>query len=196
MEFKEIKEKCFGKTVEEIKNEITQVKNFFKTEVEMVKICIDAENCAREILEEDKNFTGLFIFNKRQMIMLYILKNLTNLELIPEDNSFEDYDIFFEKAVLELNSKAFLFSLIVEEIIKEKKDEVINELYETFNSGLPSVDEIKEIQTTIGEVFSKESPENLKTIENILAYNDPIMKQVKDIVTTNTTILNEKIESK
>ena len=30
MEFKEIKEKCFGKTVEEIKNEISQIDNFFR----------------------------------------------------------------------------------------------------------------------------------------------------------------------
>lgn len=195
MDFKDIKEKCFGKTVEQIKEEILQVSDFFKTDIDTVKLCIDAENCAREILEKDKDFTGLYLFTKRYKIMLYILQNITNVELIPEDEAFEDYDIFFETAILELNSKAQLFKTMVEDVIREKKDEIINELYEVFNQGLPTVDDIKEIQTTIGGIFAEESPEKLKTIEGILAYNDPMMKQVKDMVTDiNTNEIIEKIQ--
>ena len=148
----------------------------------MIKLCIDAENCAREILELDKDFSGLYLFKKKYRIMLYILQNITNIELIPEDENFEDYDSFFEKAILETNSKALFFKEMVEDIIREKQNNILNELYDVFNTKLPSVEEIKEIKASIGDVFSNESPEQLKTIEKILAYNDPTMKTIKDVV--------------
>lgn len=202
MEFKEMKEKYFGKDINYIKEEIQKEDNFFKTDIDMIKLCIDAENCAREILELDKDFSGLYLFKKKYRIMLYILQNITNIELIPEDENFEDYDSFFEKAILETNSKALFFKEMVEDIIREKQNNILNELYDVFNTKLPSVEEIKEIKASIGDVFSNESPEQLKTIEKILAYNDPTMKTIKDVVmdvninTELQNVLEKKIEEK
>ena len=167
MDFKEMKEKYFGKDINYIKEEIQKEDNFFKTDIDMIKLCIDAENCAREILELDKDFSSLYLFKKKYRIMLYILQNITNIELIPEDENFEDYDSFFEKAILETNSKALFFKEMVEDIIREKQNNILNELYDVFNTKLPSVEEIKEIKASIGDVFSNESPEQLKTIEKI-----------------------------
>ena len=197
MEFKEMKEKYFGKDINYIKEEIQKEDNFFKTDIDMIKLCIDAENCAREILELDKDFSGLYLFKKKYRIMLYILQNITNIELIPEDENFEDYDSFFET-----NSKELFFKEMVEDIIREKQNNILNELYDVFNTKLPSVEEIKEIKASIGDVFSNESPEQLKTIEKILAYNDPTMKTIKDVimdVNINTelqNVLEKKIEEK
>lgn len=202
MDFKEMKEKYFGKDINYIKEEIQKEDNFFKTDIDMIKLCIDAENCAREILELDKDFSGLYLFKKKYRIMLYILQNITNIELIPEDENFEDYDPFFEKAILETNSKALFFKEMVEDIIREKQNNILNELYDVFNTKLPSVEEIKEIKASIGDVFSNESPEQLKTIEKILAYNDPTMKTIKDVVmdvninTELQNVLEKKIEEK
>ena len=182
MEFKEFKEKCFGKTVEEIKEILKQEKDFFKTDIELVKLCIDAGNCAEEILNIDRAFVPLYLFKKNYSIMFYIYKELTNLQLIPEDESFSDYDIFVEKAIIELNSNACFFKETVEEIIKESKYETINSLYETFNKGLPSLEDINKMEDNLKNIFSEESPEKLKTIEDILAFNDPSLKQIKDIV--------------
>ena len=202
MDFKEMKEKYFGKDINYIKEEIQKEDNFFKTDIDMIKLCIDAENCAREILELDKDFSGLYLFKKKYRIMLYILQNITNIELIPEDENFEDYDSFFEKAILKTNSKALFFKEMVEDIIREKQNNILNELYDVFNTKLPSVEEIKEIKASIGDVFSNESPEQLKTIEKILAYNDPTMKTIKDVVmdvninTELQNVLEKKIEEK
>lgn len=182
MEFKEFKEKCFGKTVEEIKEILKQEKDFFKTDIELVKLCVEAEACAKEISNIDKTFTALYLFKKGYNIMLYIYKELTNLQLIPEDESFSDYDIFVEKAIVESNSNAYFFKETVEEIIKELKYETINKLYETFDKGLPSLEDISKMKDSLKNMFSEESPEKLKTIEDILAFNDPSLKQIKDIV--------------
>ena len=78
MEFKKMKEKYFGKDINYIKEEIQKEDNFFKTDIDMIKLCIDAENCAREILELDKDFSGLYLFKKKYRIMLYILQNIDN----------------------------------------------------------------------------------------------------------------------
>lgn len=182
MEFKEFKEKCFGKTVEEIKEILKKEKDFFKTDIELVKLCIEAGNCAEEILNIDKTFVPLYLFKKNYSIMLYVYKELTNLQLIPEDESFSDYDIFVEKAIIELNSNACFFKETVEAIIKESKYETINRLYETFDKGLPSLEDINKMEDNLKNIFSEESPEKLKTIEDILAFNDPSLKQIKDIV--------------
>lgn len=188
MEFKEFKELYFGKSIEYIKEELKKDENFFKTDIDMIKLCIDANDCANKILEMDKAFPALYLFKKKYAIMLYILEELTNLEMIPEDESFEDYDAFVEKAILELNSHCYFFKQMVEEIILENKSKVISDLYETFEQGLPSVEQMQELRTSIKDVFADETPENLKMIEDIMAYNDPTMKSIKDIVTTTVDI--------
>ena len=182
MEFKEFKEKCFGKSVEEIKEILKQESNFFKTDIELIEICIDANTCAKKILDMDRTFLALYSFRKRYNIMLYIYKKFTNLQLIPEDESFLDYDIFVEKAITELNSKACFFKEMVEEVMRETRNETINNLYEIFDKGLPSLEDIDKMEDKLKNMFSEESPEKLKTIEDILAFNDPNLKQIKDIV--------------
>ncbi len=182
MEFKEMKERFFGKSVEYIKEELSKETEFFKDNIDMIKLCIDAGSCADIIMDIDMEFTPLYLFKKKYLIMLYIWENLTNLEMIPEDEAFEDYDIFVEKAILESNSNAFFFKSMVEEIIKEKQNNIINELYSTFSKGLPTTDEIQNMKEQLDNMFSDESPEKLQTIENILAYNDPNIKQIKDFM--------------
>lgn len=185
MEFKEFKEKCYGKTVDEIKEIISNIDGFWKEDIDAIKLVIDSDMLANKILQKDKELTGLFIFKKRYQILFYILKNITNLELIPEDESFDDYNIFMERAILELNNNASFFKTITEEVILQKEKDVINDLYEVFKSGLPTVEEMQDLRTSISNVFKDESPEQLKTIESILAYNDPVMKNVKDVLLEN-----------
>lgn len=182
MEFKEMKEKFFGKSVDYIKEELNKETGFFKDDIDMIKLCIDAGSCADIIMNIDMEFTPLYLFKKKYLIMLYIWENLTNLEMIPEDEKFDDYDIFVEKAILEINSNAYFFKTMVEEIIKEKKNNVIKELYDTFSKGLPTTEDIQSMKEQLDNMFSDESPEKLQTIENILAYNDPNIKQIKDFM--------------
>lgn len=182
MKFKEFKEKYFGKSIEEIKDGLNKEENFFKKDIDVVQLCIDSGSCADIIMNLDMEFVPLYLFKKKYLIMLYILENLTNLEMIPEDERFDDYDAFVEKAILESNSNAYLFKNMVEEIIKEKQNNVLKELYNTFSNGLPTTQDIQNMKEQLDNMFRDESPEKLQTIENILAYNDPNLKQIKDFM--------------
>lgn len=182
MDFNELKNKYFKKDFDFVKNGIKNEENFFKKNVDMVKLCVDAGICADSIFNIEKDFPALFSFKKRYTIMLYILKNLTTIELIPEDESFEDYDIFVEKAILELNSDAYFFKSIVEDSIAIKQNSILDELYNTFNKKLPTTEDIQKMKEQLDKMFSNESPEKLNIIKDILEFNDPSLKQIKDIV--------------
>lgn len=191
MEFKDFKEKYFGKSVEEIKEGLKGEKNFWKASTK-VQLAVDANSLAEQIIRFDKDFIGLFVFKKKYVIMLYIFQNLTNIELIPEDEEFEDYNVYIEQAILELNEQAKFFKDIVEEIIVGKENQVLQELYEVFKKGMPTVDEMKELQTSVSGLFKDESPEKLKTIESILAFNDPTMNTIKNVILDNN--INEEMK--
>ena len=51
-----------------------------------------------------------------------------------------------------------------------------------FEKGLPDKEDLDEMKNKLDNMFSNESPENLKMIESILAYNDPNIKQIKDFI--------------
>lgn len=191
MDFKEFKEKYFGKSVEEIKEGLREEKDFWKKSTK-VQLAVDANSLAEQIIRFDKDFIGLFVFKKKYVIMLYIFQNLTNIELIPEDEEFEDYNVYIEQAILELNEQAKFFKDVVEEIIVGKENQILQELYEIFKKGIPTVDEMKELQTSVSGLFKDESPEKLKTIESILAFNDPTMNTIKNVILDNN--INEEMK--
>lgn len=192
MDFKELKEKCFGKSVEKIKETINGINNFWKMDINLLMLTLDANDCANKILQMEKNFPALFIYRRECQILLCILKELTNIELIPDNESFDDYDSFLKIALLELNSKAYFLNMIINQTIKESRDSVINELYEIFNSKMPSVEDIEKLKDSMKNIFSDESPEKLEKIENILAFNDPMTKTIKDIVMDTNINLNKE----
>lgn len=192
MDFKEFKEKYFGKSVEEIKEGLMREENFWKDDVDLIKLIIDAGTLAESIFALDKDFASLYLFKKQYSIMLYILKELTNLEMVPEDEHFEDYNAFVERAIVESNSNAYFFKNMVNDVIKQKQQDIFDKLYIIFDEGLPTKEDIKEMKQELDNMFSNESPEKLKTIESILAYNDPNIKQMKDFIFDTRIDIKEK----
>lgn len=190
MDFNELKSKCYGKSIEEIKGIINKIDDFWKSDVNLLKLTLDASEYANEILNMDAEFPALFVYRKECKILLYILKDITNVELIPDNESFDDFDSFFKIALIELNSKAYFLDNMINQIIEESKNEVINEIYEIFSNKIPSVEDLEELKNSMKNIFSDESPEKLEKIENILAFNDPIMKEVKNAI-LNNQIANE-----
>lgn len=182
MDFKEFKEKCFGKTVEDIKEVIFDIDNFWKDDIEIIKLIIDAETTSELILDFDKTSIALYLFKQKYIIQMYLLKELTNIEMIPEDEHFDDYNPFIVEAMIELNQNAFLFNNMITDILYQKQQNVLNELYVMFEKGLPDKEDLDEMKNKLDNMFSNESPENLKMIESILAYNDPNIKQIKDFI--------------
>ena len=195
MDFNELKNKCYGKSVEEIKNIINETDGFWKSDTNLLKLTLDASEYANEILNMDVEFPALFVYRKECKILLYILKDITNVELIPDNESFDDFDSFFKIALIELNSKAYFLDNMINQIIEESKNEVINEIYEIFSNKIPSVEDLEELKNSMKNIFSDESPEKLEKIENILAFNDPIMKEVKNAI-LNNQVTNEIIKIK
>ena len=119
MNFKEFKEKCFGKSVEEIKNIINEIDNFWKDDTSLLKLTLDASEYANEILNIDSEFPALFMYRKECKILLYILKDITNIELIPDKESFDDFDSFLKIALVKLNSKSYFLDNMINQIIEE-----------------------------------------------------------------------------
>lgn len=194
MDFNELKNKCYGKSVEEIKNIISEIDNFWKNDVDLLKLTLDAGEYVDEILNINVEFPALFVYRKECKILLYILKDITNIELIPDNESFDDFDPFFKKALIELNSKAYFLDNMINQIIEESKNKVINEIYEVFSNKAPSIEDLEKLKNSMKNIFSDESPEKLEKIENILAFNDPIMKEVKDAILNNQIIEEIKNE--
>lgn len=194
MDFNELKNKCYGKSVEEIKNIISEIDNFWKNDVDLLKLTLDAGEYVDEILNINVEFPALFVYRKECKILLYILKDITNVELIPDNESFDDFDSFFKKALIELNSKAYFLDNMINQIIEESKNKVINEIYEVFSNKAPSIEDLEKLKNSMKNIFSDESPEKLEKIENILAFNDPIMKEVKDAILNNQIIEEIKNE--
>ena len=195
MDFKEFKEKCFGKSVEEIKNIINEIDNFWKDDTSLLKLTLDASEYANEILNIDSEFPALFIYRKECKILLYILKDVTNIELIPDNESFDDFDAFLKIALVKLNSKAYFLDNMINQIIEESKNKIMNEIYDVFSNKIPSVEDLEELKNSMKNIFSDENPEKLEKIENILAFNDPIMKEVKNAI-LNNQVTNEIIKIK
>ena len=195
MNFKEFKEKCFGKSVEEIKNIINEIDNFWKDDTSLLKLTLDASEYANEILNIDSEFPALFIYRKECKILLYILKDVTNIELIPDNESFDDFDAFLKIALVKLNSKAYFLDNMINQIIEESKNKIMNEIYDVFSNKIPSVEDLEELKNSMKNIFSDENPEKLEKIENILAFNDPIMKEVKNAI-LNNQVTNEIIKIK
>lgn len=195
MDFKEFKEKCFGKSIEEIKNIINEIDNFWKDDTSLLKLTLDASEYANEILNIDSEFPALFIYRKECKILLYILKDVTNIELIPDNESFDDFDAFLKIALVKLNSKAYFLDNMINQIIEESKNKIMNEIYDVFSNKIPSVEDLEELKNSMKNIFSDENPEKLEKIENILAFNDPIMKEVKNAI-LNNQVTNEIIKIK
>ena len=195
MDFKEFKEKCYGKSIEEIKNIINEIDNFWKDDISLLNLTLDASEYANEILNIDSEFPALFIYRKECKILLYILKDVTNIELIPDNESFDDFDAFLKIALVKLNSKAYFLDNMINQIIEESKNKIMNEIYDVFSNKIPSVEDLEKLKNSMKNIFSDENPEKLEKIENILAFNEPIMKEVKNAI-LNNQVTNEIIKIK
>ena len=182
MDFKKFKEKYFGKTYDEIKEELIKEENFWKNDKDVVSICLDVDRLIRQILEIEKDYPALFLMKKKMLILRYIYENFTTLESIPEDDEFSNYDIIVERVIYQINSGAALVKEMTEEGIEETRMIILEELYKIFKDGLPTIEEMEGLKTSLGDIFSDESPEKLQMIEEILAFNDPMMKQIKEAV--------------
>lgn len=171
-----------GKNIEEIKK-IVSAKNIIKNEITIAGVYIALRTLGDEIQIGEKRENNIQKILFREVMLFYsIIENFTNIEILSDEKTIENLNIYLEMALIELSDKIYLFKKMFEEYIVENRYKVIQELTDTFNSGLPSAEDINSLQNSLNEMFKEESPEKLKVIQDILAYNDPLMKEVKDII--------------
>lgn len=171
-----------GKSIAEIK-EIIKNNDIIYNNIETMDVyeaVIDTYNKIQNANNNDNDSIKKIFINK---IFVYyaILDYFTNINITSTEKTIENLNVYLEMALIELSDKIYLFNEIIKEIIIEDKFRIIKELTDVFNSGLPSVDELNSLQDSLGNMFKDETPEKLEKIESILAFNDPVMKELKNV---------------
>lgn len=182
-----------GKTINEVKNYIKD-NNVIKNDLEVINVYDALQDLYTKLQIASTSDNVQRIFVKKVFVYYSILEHFTNLDITSDQKVIENLNIYLEKALIEMSDKICLFNELSKEIIVEERFKIIEELTEVFKSGLPSVEEINSLQDSLENMFKDESPEKLEKIENILAFNDPVMKDVKNILVNPT--LQEKVSDK
>ena len=181
MDFKEFKEKCYGKTIDEIKEIILQ-QDILKPEND-IEVFSSIDNVINRINNISKDIMSVYLFLKEDILFLNSLKLFTKITIIPNEEAIEDYNFSLGLAFKEIDSRFNMYFNLVENGLKMEEQSILKELVEVFNINTPNLEDIKQMKDELNNVFSNESPDKLQMIENILAFNDPTMLGIKEALT-------------
>lgn len=148
-----------------------------------IAILIDSVMLQIELLKAKNLDPVQYEIQKQYIKFFYGLLPCTTLEVVEQDMNIDNVDLDFENEIYTRSATVRKIYEMIDNIIHKQELGVINELTKELNH-LPTPKEIEELQKDMGNIFNNKTQEELKTIENILAYNDPNMKMVKDILTT------------
>lgn len=151
----------------------------FKT-VENIKLFTTVDSVVSEILKLSKEIPSIYLSVKKQIIFFNFLKIFTNIEMVPEDEPMNEYNIDLEIAFKNYDSKCNMFWELVEDGLKIKEQEAINKMVNLLSTNIPSIEDIQKVKDEMDNLFKDESPERLKTINDILSFNDPTMLTIKE----------------
>lgn len=118
---------------------------------------------------------------KESIKFFFGLLQCTSLEVKKEDIDIVNYDMDFEDFILEQSVFAKKMYFMIDNIIRKDDIEIISMLEDSLRN-IPKLEEIKETQKEMDKMFQNKKDGELKFIEDILAYNDPSMKAIKDII--------------
>lgn len=132
--------------------------------------------------------------NKQMAIFFYGLLQCTSLKIEKEDICLENYDIRFEHEILRSSISAQKIIEITNNVFREKQLEVISLLTEEFKN-IPGEESLDKLEEKMTRMFNNRSSEDLKMINNILDYNDPTLKAIKEIIFSSAeNISNEEMK--
>ena len=179
MDFKEFKEKYYGMETFKIVPELQDNKEFWKQDVDTIYLCVRIDKLIENIVNLEREQPSLFVLNKKILMYKFILEELTTLTTLPETGDVNEYCIEVEEAFYVVSSKARFIREMVDEGLKETQNIVLNELYKTF-SNLPDEEGLDNLQEKLGSILGGLDSQNLKMISNIMEFNDPSLKAMKD----------------
>lgn len=169
--------------------EILVAKNLFVSKVNSTEEFLIVGETLRRIQLCDKTDSNQYSFLKRSIIYYEALENFTNFEISSLDMGMENYDIYLEMA-LQNNPQIKHYYNVMEDVLREEELKMIREL-DTLFRKMPSVQDLDVMQQKLKNMFNDESTDRLKLIEGILAYNDPSMKAIKDVM-LDETLMEDK----
>ena len=132
--------------------------------------------------------------NKQMAIFFYGLLQCTSLKIEKEDICLENYDIRFEHEILRSSISAQKIIEITNNVFREKQLEVISLLTEEFKN-IPGEESLDKLEEKMTRMFNNRSSDDLKMINNILDYNNPTLKAIKEIIFSSAeNISNEEMK--
>ena len=179
----------FVKKLDEIENyqeKVNLVNNILNhnitldLEMATVALAIDDLSDLVVLLNSTANNFVVDYYMKKSVVFFEMIKNYTFLDLKDEYDVAENYNIQLEE-ILKLNEFVKRYFSIVNEIYKQKNIKIIQDFSDSLKN-LPSVEEVDKMTQDFEKVFSKENENNIKILQDIVTFNDPAMKAIKDTI--------------
>lgn len=173
----------FIETLNKFRNgEVIEISNILeKRDAIDMKIILDTILFQINILKTKEYDKVKYEVEKESIKFFYGLLQCTSLEIQKEDIDIVNYDIDFEDFILEHSVFAKKMYFMIDNIIRKDDIEIVSMLEDSLKN-IPKLEEIKETQKEMDKMFQNKKDGELKFIEDILAYNDPSMKAIKDII--------------
>lgn len=173
----------FIETLNKFRNgEVIEISNILeKRDAIDMKIILDTILFQINILKTKGYDKVKYEVEKESIKFFYGLLQCTSLEIQKEDIDIVNYDIDFEDFILEHSVFAKKMYFMIDNIIRKDDIEIVSMLEDSLKN-IPKLEEIKETQKEMDKMFQNKKDGELKFIEDILAYNDPSMKAIKDII--------------
>lgn len=149
-------------------------------EMATVALAIDDLSDLDVLLNSTVNNFVVDYYMKKSVVFFEMIKNYTFLDLKDEYDVAENYNIQLEE-ILKLNEFVKRYFSIVNEIYKQKNIKIIQDFSDSLKN-LPSVEEVDKMTQDFEKVFSKENENNIKILQDIVTFNDPAMKAIKDTI--------------
>lgn len=179
----------FVKKLDEIENyqeKVNLVNNILNhnitldLEMATVALAIDDLSDLDVLLNSTANNFVVDYYMKKSVVFFEMIKNYTFLDLKDEYDVAENYNIQLEE-ILKLNEFVKRYFSIVNEIYNQKNIKIIQDFSDSLKN-LPSVEEVDKMTQDFEKIFSKENENNIKILQDIVTFNDPAMKAIKDTI--------------
>lgn len=132
--------------------------------------------------------SSVALYMEKSITYFNIIKQYTTLKINNGENIIDNYSIILEEALLK-NPFIRRCYQSTRELNFRRKMSAIDTLNEALEN-IPNTEDVENMTKNFNELFDSKNKENLKLLEGIVSFNDPSMKNVRDI------IYNEKILEK
>lgn len=178
--YKQLLKKINGKNLEEVRIIVNNDVEI-SSKLSYTELYLEAQDTIERLeIFEDFNDVSSYSLFKNEVIFESVIKNFTNLEVLPEDIGVTNHNMLLE-IVLKENAEIDNYYKIVNSLLNRKDMLLIQELNKTFNS-LPNAEGIEKMKEELSHIFDEAGEEKLQQINSILEFNDPAMKLIKDSI--------------